>query len=58
MKKFFRLLKTSVLIFAIIAFCGCGVDLDPCTFSDKRRDQQRRLFQAVILNMSHLSTAG
>ena len=33
MKKFFRLLKTSVLIFAIIAFCGCGVDLDPCTFS-------------------------
>ena len=33
MKMFFRLLKTCVLIFAIIAICGCGIDLDPCTFS-------------------------
>ena len=28
---FFRLLKISVVTFAIMSICGCGIDLDPCT---------------------------
>lgn len=29
---FFSVLKLSVLAIAIIAICGCGIDLDPCTY--------------------------
>ena len=32
MKMFFRLLTFAIILtFAIMSFCSCGIDLDPCT---------------------------